>query len=156
MRPRSFEREALVNAPTSTIGIDEAIGSLSASQPGNHMKTSLSSSKPKARHFSFGNSTVDVKDGIWRMHIRERNYYTNGFAIGKLLSEARYPGLEFCRKFHIKALFAVLYFLMKAHFHRIRIPERYLEELRGYAAATGLSSRMRFPDSFSKPSRRTN
>lgn len=78
------------------------------------------------------------------MHIRERNYYTHGFAIGNLLSKAKYPGLEFCRKTHVRALFSVLYFLMKPHYHRIRIPERYLEELRGYVAATGLSYRMLF------------
>jgi hypothetical protein len=133
-----------MSASTTNAGISSTLGSISTSQYGNYSQDIFSRAIPNAHYFSYGNSTVDVKDGIWQMHIRERDYYSNGFAIGKLLSAAKYPALEFCRKFHITALFSVLYFLMKPQFSRIRIPERYIEELHGYADATGLSYRMLF------------
>ena len=78
------------------------------------------------------------------MRITEQDYYSSGYAIGKLLDNADYPALKFCRKPLVRAFCTALYFLMKPHFGKIRIPKRYIEELHGYADATGLSYRLLF------------
>jgi GNAT superfamily N-acetyltransferase len=96
------------------------------------------------RSFAYGDSTIEIIDGIWHMQIRENSYYAGGLAVGRLLAAAEYPAVNFFRKPHITALFCFFYIFARSHFRKIRIPKRYLEELRGYAEGTGISYRTLF------------
>jgi hypothetical protein len=60
-------------------------------------------------------------------------------AIGALLSMAHYPAVGFFRRKLVRIVVGVVYAATRSDFARIRIPERYLEELRGYAEGSGLS-----------------
>src|SRR5262245_40170090 len=90
----------------------------------------------KPQSFVYGNSTIEIADGIWRMSVRENGYYAGGLATGPLLSASGYPAIEFFRRPFVTAICALLHRLMRKHFALISIPERYLEELRGYADGT--------------------
>jgi hypothetical protein len=93
------------------------------------------------RIFRYGDSSLAVENGIWRMQLRENSYYTNGVAIGRLLRDAEYPAIAYCRRYRVVFLFSFLHMLLKPQFDRLRIPTHYKEELRGYSDATGLSYR---------------
>ncbi|HYM19284.1 MAG TPA: C45 family peptidase [Micropepsaceae bacterium] len=100
------------------------------------------------RRFSYGNSVLEKDGAIWRMQIRENGYYAGGFAIGRLLDLADYPGVKFCRSAATTKIFALLHRLIGKKFSDIRIPERYLDELHGYADATGIAYKTLFTVNF--------
>jgi hypothetical protein len=96
------------------------------------------------RRFAFSKSTIEIDNGLWRMTVREADSYSGGLAIGKLLSIAQYPAVAVFRRRFVSAVFALLYRFAHQHFAQIRIPERYLDELRGYADGTGIPYRTLF------------
>lgn len=101
----------------------------------------FSQPREEPRRFRYGNSSLAVENGIWRMQLREDSYYSNGYAVGRLLRDAEYPAIAYCRRYRLVFLFSFLHMLLRPQFDRLRIPARYMEELRGYADATGLSHR---------------
>jgi predicted choloylglycine hydrolase len=91
-----------------------------------------------ARRHSHGRSTLEIKDGIWHLRVREAGYRESGFAIGRLLASADYPAVKFFGRRRVRLLVDFLHAVTRRNFARIRIPESYLEELRGYAEGSGL------------------
>ena len=91
-----------------------------------------------APRYSFSRTTLEIKDGIWHMRARELGHRETGLAIGRLLAEADYPAVRVFGRKSARLFVAFLYAATKRHFPSIRIPERYLEELRGYAEGSGL------------------
>ena len=91
-----------------------------------------------AKLFTFNGSHIETDGVIWRMKLREADYYSTGFAAGSLLRLANYPAVEFCRKPSVTLVFRLLQRMLRKHLAQIRVPERYLDELRGYADATGI------------------
>ena len=96
-----------------------------------HRVSSTASLTP--RRYADSRSTLEIKDGIWHLSVREAGYRESGDAIGRLLRAADYPAIRFFKKRSTGLLVALLYAVTKRNFATIRIPERYLEELRGYA-----------------------
>ena len=90
------------------------------------------------RRYAFARSTLEVKDGIWHLRARESGYRETGLAIGRLLSSAEYPAVRIFARRRARFVVKLMYAAANRHFGRIRIPERYLEELHGYAEGTGL------------------
>jgi predicted choloylglycine hydrolase len=90
------------------------------------------------RRHTFGRSTLEIKDGIWHLRAREAGYRETGLAVGRLLFSADYPAVRVFGTWHGRLIVKVLYALTRRDFRRIRIPERYLEELAGYAEGSGL------------------
>ncbi|HWY63484.1 MAG TPA: C45 family peptidase [Rhizomicrobium sp.] len=76
--------------------------------------------------------------------MQEPGYRESGLVIGRLLSMAKYPAIGFFRSWRAGCLVTLLYAVTRRHFASIRIPERYIEELRGYADGSGLSYRTLF------------
>src|SRR5579863_8157043 len=91
-----------------------------------------------------GRSTLEVKNGIWHLRVREDSYRTSGFAIGRLLASARYPAVDFFGRRRVRLLVDLLHGVTRRNFARIRIPQIYLEELQGYAEGSGLAYRTLF------------
>jgi hypothetical protein len=100
------------------------------------------------KQFSYGDSVLEADGTIWRMNIREKGYYAAGFAIGRLLDLADYPGVKFCRGGAVTHIFALLHRIIGKSFADIRIPEPYLDELHGYADATGIPYKTLFTVNF--------
>src|SRR5580704_1665624 len=103
------------------------------------MQADTQSAKSPARQFAYGGSTLKIRDGIWHLRVQEAGYRESGFAIGRLLSLAEYPAVGFFMRRRVRFLVNLLYVVTRRHFASIRIPERYLEELRGYAEGSGLA-----------------
>ena len=108
------------------------------------MQADTQSATSPARQFAYGGSTLKIRDGIWHLRVQEAGYYESGFAIGRLLSLAEYPAVGFFMRRRIRFLVNLLYAATRRHFASIRIPQRYLEELRGYAEGSGLPYRTLF------------
>jgi predicted choloylglycine hydrolase len=94
--------------------------------------------------YTFGQSTLKIGDGIWLLRVRENSYFESGLAIGTLLAQGDYPAVRLFKKRLTRALVGILYFITKRDFRRVRIPERYLEELQGSAQGSGLSYKVLF------------
>jgi predicted choloylglycine hydrolase len=94
--------------------------------------------------YSFNGSTLKIRNGIWHLRVREAGYFESGIAIGTLLSLAKYPAVRFFQSRRADFIVRLLHFITKRNFPRIRIPERYLEELRGYAEGSKLPYRTLF------------
>jgi predicted choloylglycine hydrolase len=103
-----------------------------------------SAASPAPRRYACGRSTLEIRDGIWHLRLQESGYRESGLAIGRLLSLAGYPAIGFFRSWRAGGLVTLLYAITRRHFAAIRIPERYIEELRGYADGSGLSYRTLF------------
>jgi len=103
-----------------------------------------SQSSAAPRRYAYGRSTLVVKDGIWHLRARESDYRETGRAIGRLLASAEYPAVRVFGSWRARVIVGLMYAVTKRDFTRIRIPERYLEELRGYAEGSGLSYRILF------------
>lgn len=88
--------------------------------------------------YAFGRSTLEVNRGIWHLRAREAGYRETGLAIGRLLAAADYPAVRVFGSKRARFAVRLLYAATKRHFARVRIPERYLEELKGYAEGAGL------------------
>ena len=88
---------------------------------------------------TYGSSSAEIADGIWRMTLREGNHYDTGFAYGTLLRRMGYPIIRIVKSWPVAALFGLAYRATRKHFAAIRIPGEYLDELRGYSDATGIS-----------------
>ena len=129
------------------IAIEGAPFSIPLVQKKIHQASAVHTSS-KNRRFAYSNSMIETDDVIWRMRIQENGYYAGGLAIGRLLSLAGYPAIRFCRSGPVTALFSLLYTFARKHFADIRIPERYLDELRGYADGTGIPYRTLFTVNF--------
>ena len=99
---------------------------------------------PGSRRYGYGQSTLEIKDGIWHLCARESGYRESGFAIGRLLGSADYPAVRFFKKRSVSALVYLLHAVTKKNFASLRIPERYLDELRGCTEGSGLSYRTMF------------
>lgn len=91
-----------------------------------------------ARRYTSGRSTLEVKEGVWHLRARESGYRETGLAIGRLLATADYPAVRVFNSRYARFIVSIMYAVTKRDFRRIRIPERYLEELRGYAEGSGL------------------
>jgi predicted choloylglycine hydrolase len=91
------------------------------------------------QRFAFSQSTLEVENGIWHLRARERSYQETGFAIGRLLASSAYPAVRAFGRRRARIAVNLLYAATRRDFGRIRIPERYLDELHGYAQGTGLS-----------------
>lgn len=89
--------------------------------------------------FAFSQSTLEVKNRIWHLRARERSYRETGFAIGRLLTSSAYPAVRAFGSRRARVAINLLFAATRQDFRRIRIPERYLDELHGYAEGTGLS-----------------
>ena len=98
-----------------------------------------SSAEAAPRRYAFGRSTLEVKAGIWHLRAREAGYRETGIAIGRLLASAGYPAVRVFGSRQVRALLGLMHVVTRRHFKHIRIPERYLEELDGYAEGSGLS-----------------
>ena len=61
-----------------------------------------------------------------------------------MLSAADYPAVRFFKRKIVRCVVGLVYAVTRRDFSRIRIPERYLEELQGYAEGSGLSYRILF------------
>jgi hypothetical protein len=99
---------------------------------------SIIDTQESGRRYTHGRSTLEVKDGIWSLRAREPSYYETGVAIGRLLALADYPAVRVFRRKRVRYILGFAYWFTKRHFAQIRIPERYLEELRGYVDGTGI------------------
>lgn len=97
-------------------------------------------SEPAAapRRYAVSRSTLEIKDGIWHLRAREAGYRETGLAVGRLLAAADYPAIRVFGSRRARFIVKLLYAATKRDFRRIRIPERYLEELEGYAEGSGL------------------
>lgn len=93
---------------------------------------------PASRRYASGQSSLEIKDGIWHLRVRESSYRDNGYVIGRLLAEAEYPAVRFFGLKRVRWIVNILYAVTRRNFALIRIPERYLEELRGYAEGSKL------------------
>ncbi|HVO01447.1 MAG TPA: C45 family peptidase [Candidatus Cybelea sp.] len=91
--------------------------------------------------YAFGQSTLSVQDGIWHLKTREASYRETGIAVGRLLAQSDYPGIGLFRGWRARAVINLLWAITRRDFRRIRIPERYLEELSGYAEGSGIPYR---------------
>jgi hypothetical protein len=96
------------------------------------------------RRYAYRRSTLEIKDSIWHLCVRESGYRESGHAIGRLLCLADYPAVRFFKRRSVGFLVSLLYAATKRNFATIRIPERYLEELRGYSEGSGLPYRTLF------------
>jgi hypothetical protein len=90
------------------------------------------------RRYAFANSTLEVGHGIWRLRAREAGYRETGIAIGRLLAMSDYPAIRVFGAPFGRAVVGTMYAATKRDFARVRIPDRYLEELAGYAEGSGL------------------
>jgi len=91
------------------------------------------------RRYDAGSSTLEVKHGIWHLRAREAGYRETGVAIGRLLAASDYPAVRVFGSRFGRTVTKVMYLATKRNFRTIRIPERYLEELKGYAEGSGLA-----------------
>jgi predicted choloylglycine hydrolase len=87
----------------------------------------------------FGNSWIKVVKGIDYLHLEEKNYYDTGYAYGRLLVEANHPIIAFLKRYTSRIMLSTLYTITKKHYKDISIPHKYLDELQGYADATGIA-----------------
>jgi predicted choloylglycine hydrolase len=96
------------------------------------------------RRYDFGRSTLEVKDGIWHLRAREAGYRETGLAVGRLLALSDYPAVRVFGTWYGRLIVRIMYAATKRDFRRIRIPERYLDELHGYAEGSGLPYNLLF------------
>jgi Acyl-coenzyme A:6-aminopenicillanic acid acyl-transferase len=99
---------------------------------------SSAASAAPPRHYAFSRSRLEVKDGVWRLRTREAGYRETGVAVGRLLATAGYPGVRAFGTPFARVALRLAHALTRRDFARIRIPGRYLDELRGYAEGSGL------------------
>ena len=88
---------------------------------------------------TYANSSAEITDGIWRMRLRENDYYDTGYAYGVLLTRMRYPIIRILKSRLVSWIINLAFRATRKHFSSIRVPDEYLDELRGYADATGIS-----------------
>src|SRR6266404_7754360 len=88
---------------------------------------------------TYASSSAEIADGIWRMRLREQNPYDTGYAYGTLLARMRYPIIRVVKSRPVSWLISLAFRLTRKHFSAIRVPAEYLDELRGYSDATGIS-----------------
>jgi predicted choloylglycine hydrolase len=89
--------------------------------------------------FKYSHSSISINNGIGYLKLNEKDYYSTGYAYGKLLVISKNPSVKMMKSVPGKIIFSTLYAITKKHYKNIRIPKEYLEEIRGYSDATGIA-----------------
>lgn len=89
-----------------------------------------------SQKLTFNNSYLESIKGIDYLNLNEENHYKTGFAAGSLFVKANYKIINFLKNPFVKIILKFLYFKHKTRMQTIRVPEEYLEELRGYSQST--------------------
>ncbi len=87
---------------------------------------------------TFSNSYLETTNGIDYLVLREQDYYKTGLAYGNLLIQSKNKFISFLKNPIAKIILLILYFLNEKKLYSIKVPEQYLEELKGFAEATGI------------------
>lgn len=88
--------------------------------------------------FTWNKSCVQSIDGIVYLDLNEKTYYDNGYASGMLLNKSNNKALAFFQNPIVRAFCAAYSHIKKKHLENIRIPQEYLDELKGYADGANL------------------
>lgn len=94
--------------------------------------------------YTYKKSYLEKKDGIEYIYIKADNYYQSGYICGELFKRSHNRILKLLKNPLAVVIFSFLYWFLKKDFQKIRIPEDYLEELKGYACSSGISYRILF------------
>ncbi len=87
----------------------------------------------------YGNSSIEKINGIDYLRLKEKDYYSTGYAYGTLLVKSKNPIIKILKNPLVKIFLSILYAITRRHYKTIRIPEEYLDEIRGYSDSTGIS-----------------
>ena len=87
----------------------------------------------------YNNSYMRTEKGLSYIRLNEKDYYSTGYAYGQLLVKSNHHTVHYMKKTISRMAISSFYFITKRFYRRLRIPKEYLEELRGYADATGIS-----------------
>ncbi|MSU55997.1 MAG: hypothetical protein EXS51_01670 [Candidatus Taylorbacteria bacterium] len=87
----------------------------------------------------FNNSYLESISNVDYLSLNEENHYKTGFAAGTLFVKANYKIIKLLKNPFIKMILKFLYSKHKKRMQGIRVPEEYLEELRGYSESTKIS-----------------
>lgn len=86
----------------------------------------------------FENSWLETRSGIRYIRLNEADHYRTGYAFGRLMQMSDDPVLRLLKHRFLGWLVSFGAFVSRRFFANIRIPECYLEEIRGYADSTGI------------------
>ena len=90
--------------------------------------------------FTFGSSFLVVEEGVCRISLRAPDRDSAGLAMGKLLAMAGHPAVPFFRSPWVRALFRPAREWVHRRLRRkVRIPEEYIDEVRGCAEGAGIA-----------------
>lgn len=87
----------------------------------------------------YNKSYITTKKGIQYLRLNEKDYYSTGYAHGYLLMKSKNPTIKFLKNIFVRMAISTFYTFTKRHYKNIRIPKQYLDEIRGYSDATGIS-----------------
>ena len=87
----------------------------------------------------FRNSTLTTHNGVDFLVLNENDYYSTGYAYGKLLSASKNKSIRLLRNPFLRLLVSMLYWFTKKHLSQIHVPKDYLNELRGYSEGAKIS-----------------
>jgi hypothetical protein len=83
-----------------------------------------------------GNSSIWTENGMQFLHLNEKDHYSTGYAYGMLILKSKNPVVKFLKKKGSKILLSLLYQITKKYYKNLKIPQEYLDELKGYADST--------------------
>jgi predicted choloylglycine hydrolase len=86
----------------------------------------------------FENSWLEIRSGIRHLRLNEADHYRTGYAFGRLMQMSDDPILRLLKHRFLGWLVSFAAFVSRRFFANIRIPECYLDEIRGYADSTGI------------------
>ncbi|GEM_PF-6749692 len=87
----------------------------------------------------YSKSSIEKIKGIDYLKLKEKDYYSTGYAYGILLIKSKNPMIKILKNPFVKIFLSTLYAITKKHYKNIRIPKEYLDEIRGYSDSTGIS-----------------
>ena len=83
-------------------------------------------------------STLHTADGITILDLHEETHFQTGYAYGALLAAAGHPAVSLLRNRLVSLILFLAERLLRRRFRSITVPEEYLNELRGMAAAAAI------------------
>lgn len=89
--------------------------------------------------WKYKNSFAEDIEGVVHIYLNENTYYQNGYAYGKLLKQADPQIINICKSWQMRFIASGLYFFKKKSLNKIKVPKEYLDEIKGYSDATGVS-----------------
>lgn len=94
--------------------------------------------RDQSNRVRFENSWLEIRSGIRCIRLNEADHYQTGFAYGRLMQLSDDPILRLLKHRFLGWLVSFAAIVSRRFFANIRIPECYLDEIRGYADSTGI------------------